>query len=174
MIIEEFRNDLLTLVTGLVKEIDDDYRSASQEPGDETPSMDLTVATDGEAWGYQTGDNSYSGACYFFPHWAVTTLYRDSDPQEVVKEIYSQWNELTWDSDMNVDNLITNYVAAREEANRLEKELIDHVLPVVQKLINCGLVKEAEEYARDVIPDSVCRVYAFDAVKQAKADSGHW
>ncbi len=63
------------------------------EPEDE---LELTIATDDErsGWGYQTGDNSFTGGAYGFPHWAVTSLFKDSKPEDIVKEIESQLEEL--------------------------------------------------------------------------------
>jgi hypothetical protein len=45
-------------------------------------------------WGWQTGDNSYSGAAYRYPHWAVVYLYAESEPEEVAREIRSQLADL--------------------------------------------------------------------------------
>ena len=63
--------------------------------------MDLTIATNGEAvkgigcadWTFQTGDNSYSGSCYHYRHWAVTTVYPDTNPSETAIELINQLDE---------------------------------------------------------------------------------
>lgn len=89
------REEILELVKDCIKDIDDDYRSSLSDEDDE-PSMDLTVACDETAtgWSYQTGDNSFTGGAYGLPHWAVVYLSRDSDPEEIVDDIFSQWGEL--------------------------------------------------------------------------------
>lgn len=79
-------------------ENDDDYDE------DDTPEygysyIDLTVGIDTEGddentWGYQTGDNCYTGGAYGHPDWAVVCLSAGSDPAEVVAEIRSELSEL--------------------------------------------------------------------------------
>ena len=97
--IESIKPQWRGLVAALVLDICDDYR-ASDEPGDETPAKLLTVGFTPESedkdasWGYQTGDNSYTGGAYFHPHWAVVTLCRDSIPAEIAAEIAEQISEL--------------------------------------------------------------------------------
>jgi hypothetical protein len=76
---------LAELVSSIKPTIADDYRAF--EDSDE-PSIQLTVGIDDAGdWNYQTGDNSYSGAAYHYPHWAVTAVYRNSNCREVAKEI---------------------------------------------------------------------------------------
>ena len=93
--------EILALVVSCIKDIGDDYRSSGQDPDDDVPSMDLTVATNDKVtgWSFQTGDNSFTGGAYGLPHWAVVTLTRDCDPQSVVDDIFRQWAELTWDTE---------------------------------------------------------------------------
>jgi hypothetical protein len=84
--------ELTALVKHVKKHIADDYR-ASEE--DTAPSMQLTVATDGSgAWDYQTGDNSFTGGAYSFPHWAVVSVYRRSKSADLAREIRSQLADL--------------------------------------------------------------------------------
>ena len=79
---------LAKLVSGIKSTIADDYRAF--EDSDE-PSIQLTVGIDEAGdWDYQTGDNSYSGAAYHYPHWAVTAVYRNSNCREVAKEIQGE------------------------------------------------------------------------------------
>ena len=79
---------LAELVSGIKSTIADDYRAF--EDSDE-PSIQLTVGIDEAGdWDYQTGDNSYSGAAYHYPHWAVTAVYRNSNCREVAKEIQGE------------------------------------------------------------------------------------
>lgn len=92
---DQHNGDLVKLVTALIPEIQDDYR-ATDDSEDNEPGMCLTVATDDNVscWGFQTGDNSYTGGAYGLPHWAVVYLFRESDPQEIAKEISEQWADL--------------------------------------------------------------------------------
>lgn len=91
--------DWTKLVTSLIPDICDDSR-ASDDPDDETPAMCLTIGFTPESededfsWGYQTGDNSYSGGAYSHPHWAVVTIARDSIAADVAAEIAGQIGEL--------------------------------------------------------------------------------
>lgn len=54
--------------------------------------MELTVSApdDLSDYAWQTGDNSYSGGAYAFPHWGIATLTRDADPDSIAAEIVSQ------------------------------------------------------------------------------------
>lgn len=66
---------------------------------DDFDGLELTIATDDgwNEWGFQTGDNSYSGACYFFPHWAVVHFYGDDDANDLVNDVLGQLDDLTAD-----------------------------------------------------------------------------
>ena len=68
--------------------------SSEHEMYDAIPGMDLTLATDGNQWSYQTGDNSYTGGAYSLPHWAVLTIMPDTTYQELYKDTIDQWEEL--------------------------------------------------------------------------------
>lgn len=92
------------LIAACIKDIaDDDGIGDGCDDDDECgPWMDLTIGytpakEDGtpESWGFQTGDNSFTGGAYSHPHWAVTTLSREDDPNEVAQEMVGQINELT-------------------------------------------------------------------------------
>ena len=52
-----------------------------QADAKEYDGLDLTIATndDGDAWNYQTGDNSFTGGCYGLPHWAVDKIQYDDN-----------------------------------------------------------------------------------------------
>ena len=59
--------------------------------------IDITIAsngTDPNDWGFQTGDNSYSGACYFYRHWAIGSIDFQTDPKELATELLDQLEEL--------------------------------------------------------------------------------
>ena len=47
---------------------------------------EVTIGCDGTSkeFGYQTGDNSYTGACYGFPHWAIVTITNHSNIKDLV------------------------------------------------------------------------------------------
>lgn len=92
------------LFKALKREIGDEYR-ASDDPGDDKPGMQVTIGftphnwrNDGRsmAWGYQTGDNSFAGAAYHHPHWAVVSLYRRSNSRALAQECAEQIAELCW------------------------------------------------------------------------------
>lgn len=87
-------SEITALLRSLKKHIHDDCR-ASDDPEDDTPGMQVTIATtDGTGWSYQTGDNSYTGGCYQYQHWAVIYLYRRSNSRELAREAVSELREL--------------------------------------------------------------------------------
>lgn len=87
---KEMIDEIRDLLSDLKTDIADDYR-ASDDPSDDTPGMQVTVSTsDMRSWNYQTGDNSFSGACYGDPHWSVIYLYRDSDVQDLAETAVSE------------------------------------------------------------------------------------
>ena len=92
---QDNREGIIKLIELLKLDICDDYR-CTDDPEDAEPGMTLTFSTNDDlsCWGYQTGDNSYTGGAYGLPHWAVTYLYRDSDAEKVYEEILNQWAEL--------------------------------------------------------------------------------
>src|SRR6478609_998098 len=86
--------DLSALVRHVKTCISDEYR-VSDDPDDETPGIQLTIGAHEKGdWSYQTGDNSYSGGAYGFPHWAVVGVYRNSNSREVAKDIQNQLADL--------------------------------------------------------------------------------
>jgi len=90
-----------SLIAALIPDIQDDFRAyemTEEEETDSEPSMLVTIGSDTElsSWQYQTGDNSYSGGAYGFPHWAVVAIYRDSNPQEVAEDIAGQLADLIY------------------------------------------------------------------------------
>ena len=91
--------DLSSLIKALKPTIRDDYRAYADEPGlddENIPSMLLTVGWDAEdgSWDYQTGDNSYSGSAYFYPHWGIVAVYRRSNSLDLARDIRSQLADL--------------------------------------------------------------------------------
>lgn len=84
MNIEEIRK----LLVSLKREICDDYRAFED---DEVPGMQVTIATDdGRDWGFQTGDNSFSGGCYSFHHWSVIYLYPNSNCRDLARNAVNE------------------------------------------------------------------------------------
>jgi DNA-directed RNA polymerase subunit H (RpoH/RPB5) len=83
--------ELSDLIKSIKPEICDEYKDEE----DQLPRIDLTCGINetGE-WSYQTGDNSYSGSAYFYPHWAVVSIFRRSNSRELAKEIREQWLDL--------------------------------------------------------------------------------
>ena len=93
---EKMRAELESLLAQLQLDIGDDYR-ASEE--DTEPGMCVTIATNDDVsdWTYQTGDNSFSGCCYRFPHWEVIHLYRDSFCCDLAKEAVRGLADTIWE-----------------------------------------------------------------------------
>lgn len=90
---------LSSLIKALKPTIRDDYRAYADEPGlddENIPSMQVTIGWNPEdgSWNYQTGDNCYSGAAYFYPCWAVVDLYRRSNSRDLARDIRSQLADL--------------------------------------------------------------------------------
>jgi hypothetical protein len=88
--------DLTALFVSLKKDIGDEYRTECQE--DDIPTMDVTIGWCDKSgdWSYQTGDNSFTGGAYGYPHWAVVCLQRRSNSRELARYVQSQLDECTW------------------------------------------------------------------------------
>ena len=86
------KSELRSLLIDLKKQIGDEDRASED---DTLPSMCVTVGCDldtGE-WGYQTGDNSFTGGAYLYRYWAVIYLYRRSNSTELAQDILHQLDE---------------------------------------------------------------------------------
>lgn len=83
-------NEWAALLRSLKADIADDYR-ATDDPEDSTPGMLVTFGLDPQTgkWGYQTGDNSFTGGAYSFPVWGLAYLYRRSNAKETAREAMS-------------------------------------------------------------------------------------
>ena len=81
--------DLYSLVKAVKNEISDDYLAFEM---DEVPGIQLTVGYDPKkkTWSFQTGDNSFTGAAYHYPIWAVVGVYRDTNCMDTAREIKRQ------------------------------------------------------------------------------------
>ncbi len=93
--------DLRRLFIELKKQIGDEYRCslddvpfADKDAG--PPSMDVTIGWTPEtgSYAFQTGDNSYTGGAYGYPHWAVVYLDRRSNSTEMARDVREQLMEL--------------------------------------------------------------------------------
>ena len=77
------KNNLIELVQHVKKTAIEDKQA-----------IDLTVACNNDLeYGYQTGDNSFIGACYSFPFWAVTIVDCDTEVSLTVDELVDQIEE---------------------------------------------------------------------------------
>jgi hypothetical protein len=84
--------DLVSLVRAVQGDIRDDYRAFEEV---DEPGIQLTIgANESGEWNFQTGDNSYSGAAYPYPLWAVIGVYRDTDPSEAAEDLLGQLADL--------------------------------------------------------------------------------
>ena len=64
---------------------------------EENEFIDITIASNGkdpEDWGFQTGDNSYSGACYSYHHWAIGYIDDQTNAEHLAIELLDQLEEL--------------------------------------------------------------------------------
>lgn len=88
------QDDVADLIRDLKAGIADDDRA--DEDGDE-PGILLTIgySPDDGTWGWQTGDNSFTGGAYGHPHWSVQPIRRDTDPDELADEMLSEIADLT-------------------------------------------------------------------------------
>ncbi len=87
--------ELATLIKALKKDIADEFRASDDDPEDGPPSMSVTFGINDKCqWSYQTGDNSFTGGAYGKPHWAVVTLTRTCNSEEIAKEVLDQWADL--------------------------------------------------------------------------------
>lgn len=84
---------LRAMLTELKSQIDEDTRASVD---DDQPGIQVTIGWNDKdgSWSYQTGDNSFTGGAYGYPHWAVVSLYADSDVVELAKDIQNQLRDL--------------------------------------------------------------------------------
>ena len=89
----DFRADLIRDLGNVQVSIDDDYRAFED---DEEPGIQYTLGTNDDMSEYaaQTGDNSFTGAAYGFPNWAVTGVYRSSDLTQLADDLLTQLADL--------------------------------------------------------------------------------
>jgi hypothetical protein len=69
----------------------EDYLPSYDEAGEsETMQMTFSTCDNLEELNFQSGDNSFSGACYFHKHWAVTELSVDDNLEELSIDLAEQ------------------------------------------------------------------------------------
>lgn len=100
---------VLPTIEEVAEIVTDVVRSLSNYDDEELTEMDgvidLTIATNGDTvegfgcsdWGFQTGDNSYTGSCYRYRNWAVTSISKDTNPLETAQELVDQLDELFYE-----------------------------------------------------------------------------
>ena len=90
-----FRKEIRSLLISLKSTIYDDDRAHEEAA---LPSIAVTVGAqatpDGIDWAFQTGDNSYTGGAYGFPHWGVCDLYRRDNSTTLASDIVEQFLNL--------------------------------------------------------------------------------
>ena len=86
---EELREDIALLIEDLKWCIDDECRAFEE---DDEPGIQLTIGTNGDMsdYGWQSGDNSYSGAAYGYPYWAVVGVYVDTSASDLAQDCIDQ------------------------------------------------------------------------------------
>ena len=87
------KEDVMELLTALVSELDlwDLEEMETQ----------VTIASNGETcpitgsveWGYQTGDNSFTGGAYGYKHWGIGYVEKDMDIEAVAMDMIAQIEE---------------------------------------------------------------------------------
>lgn len=88
--------DIRALLVSLKGTICDDYRAEGDEDSP-IPSMQVTIGANEQGeWSYQTGDNSYTGGAYGFPHWGVIYLTRRSNSTSLARDAIDQIAELIY------------------------------------------------------------------------------
>jgi hypothetical protein len=81
---------LARLVAAIKRDIRPDYRVYGDSE-DDSPGIQLTIGwKPAGKWSYQTGDNSYTGGAYGYPHWAVIGVYRDTVSMSAARDIRHQ------------------------------------------------------------------------------------
>ena len=85
------KEDVMELLTTLISELDlwglEEMQVTIASSGDTCP------VTGSVEWGYQTGDNSYTGGAYGYNHWGIGYVEKDMDIEEVAIDMISQIEE---------------------------------------------------------------------------------
>ena len=85
--------EVSALIRAVKAEISNEYRAFND---DEIPGIQLTIACNDDMteWTYQTGDNSYTGSCYHYQHWAVTGIYRNTNSRDAARDLINDLYDL--------------------------------------------------------------------------------
>jgi len=81
-ITNEVKTDLSQLI-----EIHLPYWKKYLENDEHFNALTIGLPDKGDEWGYQTGDNSFTGGAYSFPHWAVTSFNLDTTSAELFADV---------------------------------------------------------------------------------------
>ena len=89
------RDALKEVIAHAASCVDESFETADD---DDVPAIDLTVGWNEKTgrWGYQTGDNSYTGGAYGYPHWAVVWVPKDPD-EKTVDSLVGEIRDQLWD-----------------------------------------------------------------------------
>ncbi len=64
------------------------------EVDDDPPTIELTIGLpenfEGDEWGCQTGDNSFTGGAYSFPNWLVAYVGHDTKTSDILEQLISE------------------------------------------------------------------------------------
>jgi hypothetical protein len=89
---------LKTDLEKLIKLNLDEWKSWLSEDTDTDEGWtQLTIGYDDqtELWGYQTGDNSFTGAAYGFQAWLVVNFSRECMAEEIMERLCEEYDENT-------------------------------------------------------------------------------
>ncbi len=70
--------------------------AAENSDDDEEPYNDLTIGIEdnGSYYGYQTGDNSFTGGAYGSDHWAVVSFSTETTEEDLLDEIWRKIEDM--------------------------------------------------------------------------------
>jgi hypothetical protein len=94
---------------------------------------------------------------------------------DAVDAVRHQMFDRTPKASTPMPTLRERYLRAQSESRGLEDELIERMLPEVRKILNGGgatAASDAWKFALREIPDSVCRVFAADEIREARIKNG--
>jgi len=110
----------------------------------DAPTIGLTVAVsaDGAEWNYQTGDNSFSGAAYGLPHWAVVEVGAYADDDDVISDVFEQWDDL---------------LSQASDVVEISDAVRDDVKATLPGIV-ADLADEAADHARQLAGENLCNL----------------
>lgn len=92
---------LVSLIERLKQDIELNPKDFTEsEDDDAAPYIKITIACNADLkdWQFQTGDNSYSGACYHRKHWGIIDVFQDSDAALVADYLISDMLDMLMQS----------------------------------------------------------------------------